>query len=187
MPAPSVATIMTNLLSRTALAVTLLCGTVHAQASPSLELVGPRGVTRIVTAAELAAMPRHEVSASAPSVSGRFAGLLLPGLPRLAGMPQSDTLRAPALATYVLIEAADGYRAMCAVAELDAGFTDRVVMLADTRNGAALDAKDGPFQVIVPGEKRPARWVRQVRRIRIVQLLPPGAGPTHRPGLSVRH
>jgi hypothetical protein len=166
---------MTSLLLRTAMAVTLLCAPLHAQTAASLELIGLRGATRTVTAAELAMMPRHEVSASAHMVSGRFAGVLLPDLLRLVGMPRSDSLRGPALAMYVLVEAADGYRALFAVAELDAGFTDRVVLLADTKDGASLSAKDGPFQLIVPGEKRPGRWVRQVRRIRIVQLPPPGA------------
>ena len=166
---------MISRLSCTALAVTLLCAPLHAQAPTSLELIGPGGATRTVTAASLAVMSRHEVAASAHMVSGRFGGVLLPDLLRLVGMPHGDSLRGPALATYVLIEAADGYRALFAVAELDAGFTDRVVLLADTKDGAALSAKDGPFQLIVPSEKRPARWVRQVRRIRIVQLPPPGA------------
>jgi hypothetical protein len=92
---------------------------------------------------------------------------------RLVGAPQGDSLRGPALATYVIIEGADGYRALFALAEFDAGFTDRIALLADRKDGAALTAKDGPFQLIVPGEKRPARWVRQVRRIRVVQLASP--------------
>ncbi len=166
---------MISFLSRASLAVTLLVAPLHAQSPASLELIGPGGATRTVTAAAVAAMPRHEVSARAHMVSGRFSGVLLPDLLRLVGMPRSDSLRGPALATYVLIEAADGYRALFAVAELDAGFTDRVVLLADRKDGAALSAKDGPFQLIVPDEKRPARWVRQVRRIRVVQLPPPGA------------
>lgn len=29
--------------------------------------------------------------------------------------------------------------------------------------------RDGPFQVVVPGEKRPSRWVRQVTALRIKQ------------------
>jgi hypothetical protein len=166
---------MISTLLRTALAVTVLSVPLRAQTPASLELVGPRGARRTVTAAELATMARHELSASAHNISGRFAGVRLPDLLQLVGMPRGDSLRGPALATYVVIEAADGYRVLFAAAELDAGFTDRVVLLADSRNGAALSAKDGPFQMIVPDEKRPARWVRQVRRIRVVQL-PPEAG-----------
>ena len=157
-------------LSRIATVTVLLCASLHAQPVASLELIGPRGIVRTVTATELASMPHREVSAKAHAVSGRFSGVLLPDLLRLVDMPRGDSLRGPALATYVLIEAADGYRALFAVAELDAGFTDRVVLLADGKDGATLAAKDGPFQLIVPDEKRPARWVRQVRRIRVVQI-----------------
>jgi hypothetical protein len=65
---------------------------------------------------------------------------------------------------YAVVKAADGYRAVYALPELDPSFTDRVILLADRRNGAPLDAK-APFRVVVPGEKHEARWVRQVTEI----------------------
>ena len=74
-----------------------------------------------------------------------------------------------ALATSVLVEAADGYGAVFALADFDAGFTDRIAILADTRDGAALAATEGPFRLIVPGEKRPAHWVRQVTTITLMR------------------
>lgn len=143
----------------------------RAQAPATIELLGPRGQQRTITAAEIAALPHREVTASAHMVSGRFSGVPLMDVLQLVGLPRGDSLRGPALAAYVLIEAGDGYRVTFAVAELDAGFTDKLILLADRKDGAALTAKDGPFQLIVPDEKRPARWVRQVRRIRV--LLPP--------------
>ena len=163
---------MISILLRAVGVTALLCASLQAQPSASFDLIDSRGVTRTVTAADLATMPHRDVSASAHRVSGRYSGVLLPDLLKLVDSPRGDSLRGPALATYVLIEAADGYRALFAAAELDAGFTDRIVLLADRKDGAALSAKDGPFQLIVPDEKRPARWVRQVRRIRIVQLPP---------------
>ena len=163
---------MISTLLRVVGATAFLCASLQAQPSGSFELIGLRGAVRTVTAADLAAMPHRDVSASAHKVSGRYSGVLLPDLLRLVDVPRGDSLRGPALAMYVLIEAADGYRALFAAAEMDAGFTDRIVLLADRKDGAALGAKDGPFQLIVPDEKRPARWVRQVRRIRIVQVSP---------------
>ena len=50
-----------------------------------------------------------------------------------------------------------GYRAVFALPELDPDFNDRVILLADRRDGQALSAKDGPLQIIVPGEKRHSR------------------------------
>jgi hypothetical protein len=159
---------MANVLT-TLLLIPLLASVAGAQVA-SIDLVGPRGQQRTISSVDLAGLPHRTVTASAHAVSGTFEGVLLPEVLRLVSAPQGDSLRGPALATYVIVEAADGYRALFAMAELDAGFTDRLVMLADRKNGAPLGATDGPFQLIVPDEKRPARWVRQVRRIRVVQV-----------------
>ena len=149
---------------------TALATSAQAQVNKTIDLVGPRGQHRTVSSADLTALPRHEVTAKAHQISGTFAGVALADVLQLVAVPHGDSLRGPALATYVLIEAADGYRALFALAELDAGFSDRLVLLADRKDGAALTANDGPFQLIVPDEKRPARWVRRVQRIRVVQL-----------------
>jgi DMSO/TMAO reductase YedYZ molybdopterin-dependent catalytic subunit len=77
-----------------------------------------------------------------------------------AGMPGRV-----AVATYVVVDAADGYRAVFALAELDPAQTDRVILLADRKDGQPLPAAEGPLRVVVPGEKRPARWVRQVKAV----------------------
>jgi hypothetical protein len=80
----------------------------------------------------------------------------------LAGVEFGEHLRGKALANYLSVEAADGYRAVFALPELDPAFNDRLIILADRRDGSALTAKDAPWQIVVPGEKRQARWVRQV-------------------------
>jgi hypothetical protein len=38
----------------------------------------------------------------------------------------------------VVVEGIDGYRAVCALAELDPELTDRVILLADTKDGQPL-------------------------------------------------
>ncbi len=138
----------------------------------SFTVVGPGG-TRTVTARTLATVPRVEVKAAAHHVSGAYSGVPLAALLRQVGMPRSDSLRGLQLAAYVVAEGADGYRVTFAVAELDTTFTDREVLVVDRKDGAPLGAKDGPFQLIVPGEKRPARWVRQLRRVSYV-MVPAG-------------
>ncbi len=57
---------------------------------------------------------------------------------------------------------ADGYRAVFALPELDPAYTDKIILLADKRDGKPMDAKEGPLRIVVPDEKRHARWVRQV-------------------------
>ena len=66
------------------------------------------------------------------------------------------------MALYLLVEAADGYRVVFALPELDPAFTERMVLLADHRDGQPLTTTEGPLRLVVPDDKRHARWVRQV-------------------------
>ena len=70
---------------------------------------------------------------------------------------------------YMVVEAKDGYRATFAWAELDSTFMDKAVYVVMKRDGKPLSEKDGPFQLVVPDEKRAARWVRQVTALKIRQ------------------
>jgi hypothetical protein len=96
-----------------------------------------------------------------------YEGVLVADILKKAGMKQGKELRGELLATYLLVEAADGYRVVFALPELDAVFTDRIVLLADRRDGKPLDDRQGPFRIVVPEEKRPARWVRQVTALTV--------------------
>ena len=112
---------------------------------------------------DLAALPRHEIRArDRDGKEATFTGVALIDLLRLAGAPLGQELRGQHLATYLLIEAADGYRVVFALPELDPTFTDREVLLVDRRDGQPLAATEGPLRLVVPGEKRHARWARQV-------------------------
>jgi hypothetical protein len=136
-----------------------------ARPSTALVLRDLDGRERVVAAADLARLARHDTTVSAHEVSGRYSGVALTDLLALVNAPLADSLRGRALSTYVVVEAADGYRVLFSMAELDARFTDRVVLLADRKDGQPLPAAEGPYRLIVPGEKRPARWERQVVRI----------------------
>jgi hypothetical protein len=81
---------------------------------------------------------------------------------RLAGVPLGKDLRRDRMLTYLVVEAADGYQVIFALPEIDLAFTDRAILLVDRGDQQPLSSHDGPLQVIVPGAKRHARWVRQV-------------------------
>ena len=68
---------------------------------------------------------------------------------------------------YLVVEAADGYRAVFALPELDPEFTDRVILWPIAAMARLSPDREGPLQIVVPGEKRHARWVRQVVVLRI--------------------
>jgi DMSO/TMAO reductase YedYZ molybdopterin-dependent catalytic subunit len=74
------------------------------------------------------------------------------------------------MATYVQADASDGYRAIFSLPELDADFQDSEVIVADTMNGAPLDEKTGPFRIVAPHDKRPARWIRMLQSITVVRV-----------------
>lgn len=97
----------------------------------------------------------------------KFEGVRLGDILQKAGVKFGKDLRDKALAAYLLVEAADGYQAVFALPELDSAFTERVILLADRCDGRPLSEKAGPLQIIVPHEKRHARWVRQVKTLTV--------------------
>jgi DMSO/TMAO reductase YedYZ molybdopterin-dependent catalytic subunit len=157
--------------------VALLPSASPGRGEPQESKPAPRVLIRIagevpkpleLTADALSRLPRQTVRARDPD--GKEA--LYDGVPvfevlQAAGVKFGHDLRGPALACYLIVEAADGYRAVFALPELDAASTDRVILLADRRDGKPLDAGDGPLRVIVPGEKRHARWVKQAVALKV--------------------
>jgi DMSO/TMAO reductase YedYZ molybdopterin-dependent catalytic subunit len=138
-------------------------------AKPALVVAGEVERPLSLSASDLAGMPgRRTVKVKDhKGVDAEFEGVPLIDVLRKAGARVDDRLRGGALADYLVIEASDGYRAVFALAELDPAFTDRVILLADRRDGRAIDATEGPLRIVVPGEKKHARWVRQVTGLTI--------------------
>lgn len=99
-----------------------------------------------------------------------YQGVLLSNLLKQAGMPQGTQLRGTAMARYVVAEGSDGYRVTFSIAELDSSFQDSDVIVADTLNGMPLGEKLGPLRLVVPHDKRPGRWVRTLRSIKVVNV-----------------
>ncbi|HEX6037070.1 molybdopterin-dependent oxidoreductase [Longimicrobium sp.] len=138
-----------------------------------LELVPLSGGAIRLTAAEWAALPRDTVrvaetsSGGHPTPPGTYTGVPLRALLTRMGVPAGAAVRGEALRTYVLAEASDGYRVIFSLPELDPAFTDAVVLVADHRDGAVLDAHDGPLRILAPAEKRPTRWVRGLVRLSV--------------------
>jgi hypothetical protein len=140
-----------------------------ASATSTLTVQGLTGKPHVVTAAEWQAMRRIDTTVAAHQVSGRYSGVLLTDLLGLVAAPLGDALRGKALGAYIVVEAADGYRVVFSLAEFDPGYTDRLAIVADRKDGQSLAGNEAPYHLIIPGEKRPARWVRQVVRITLRQ------------------
>jgi len=98
-----------------------------------------------------------------------YSGVRLADLLAKLNAPLGHDLRGNALAAYVSATGSDGYVAVLALAEVDTAFHPGDVIVADTMNGQPLDAKSGPFKLVVSEDKRPARWVRNLVSIQLRQ------------------
>lgn len=141
-----------------------------AKSDAVLTVIDVAGKSHPFTAADTAALPQRTVRAKAHGVENEFTGVSLVDLLQAAGVEFGEKLRGVRASDVVVVEAADGYRAVFALLEIDPSTTDKLVLVADKKDGQPLDEKEGPIRLVVPDEKRPVRWERMVKTIRIVNL-----------------
>jgi len=118
-------------------------------------------------AATLDGLPRQDARMNIHGHVLDCTGVSLVDLLRKAGAMPATPLRGPQLARLVDVQAADGYRVVFSLGELEPGLGKTQVILADQCQGKPLAAQDGPLRLLVPGDSRPARSVRQVDRITV--------------------
>ena len=126
---------------------------------------------QVLSRADIEALPHMKVTASehgSPPVV--FEGVTVKSVLEKAGVTFGESLKGKRLTDCLLVEAADGYRVIMALPELDPAFTDKQTVLAFLRDGKPLTEKEGPYRIVITDEKRMARWVRQVTTLKIVNL-----------------
>ena len=138
--------------------------------SPTVQVTGAVKQPLTLSADDLAKMPRASVHATNNKMETVYEGVWLHEVLKRAGVPQGSELRGKALAGYVLAEAQDGYQVVFSLGELDPGFIDNEILLADTANGKPLAGAQGRFRLVAPKEKEGARSVRMLTRIEVVQV-----------------
>jgi len=118
--------------------------------------------------ADLQKMPRINVNRKdRDNKEHQYSGVLLSALLQNSGATIGKELRGENLTKYVIVQASDGYQVIFSLAELDADFADKKIILADTIDNLPLAPADGPFRIIVQNDKRPARCIKQVNSIRV--------------------
>lgn len=140
------------------------------QAPPALTVQGIHGTAAKLPAADFARLPQHTIQTSDHGKPATFGGVRLADLLSKVSVPAGEAYHSTAASYSLVAEGRDGYRAAFAWAELDPTFMDKDIYVANRRDGKPLPEKDGPFQLVAPGEKRGARWVRQLSVLRIVPL-----------------
>jgi hypothetical protein len=120
--------------------------------------------------AEIEALPITKVVIGNSGETQTFEGVVLRIILDKAGVQLADSLKGKRLASCLLVGAADDYHVIFALPELDSAFTDKQIILAFLKNGKPLDEKEGPYRIVIPDEKRMARWVKQVTTLKIVNV-----------------
>jgi hypothetical protein len=137
--------------------------TLAAQAQSSLKV--QNGSQQIsVSLDSIKSLPHKTVIIHNPheNADETYSGVPVIELLRQVGAPVGKDVHGKALAEYVVATGSDGYKAVLALAEVEPDFHPGDVLVADTVNGKPLDAKIGPFRLVVFDDKRPARSVRNL-------------------------
>jgi Oxidoreductase molybdopterin binding domain len=134
-----------------------------------------------LTLADLKAMPRKtlRVDNAHSKKTEVYEGVLVEDLLQKAGVPQGEQLRGPAMATYVLVEAADNYRVIFSLAEFNSSFQDSEIIVADTNGWGAHCWYARAVQTCGSSRKAPGAvgGDGQVAHCRPgAELIDPGAG-----------
>jgi hypothetical protein len=161
---------MRRLFLRSALLLALALSSVALE-SQVLTVQTDSGKQVVLSRADLEALPHVKVTVSEHSSAPvNLEGVTLRSVLEKAGVAFGESMKGKRLTNCLLVEASDGYRVVIALPELDPAFTDKQTVLAFLRDGKPLSEKEGPYRIVIPDEKRMARWVRQVTTLKIVDV-----------------
>lgn len=118
------------------------------------------------TAQSFAALPHVSITVynEHAKANQTYSGVPVIELLKPLGVPEKP--KGKEFLLYFIAEGSDGYQVVYAMAEATPDVHDATIIVADSMDGKPL-GKNGPFQVVATGEKRPARWVRNLVSIRV--------------------
>jgi hypothetical protein len=122
---------------------------------------------------DLAALPHKAISVfnSHNKANEKYSGVPLSDLLSKAGLPQGEAVKGKLFLTGVVATGTDHYSVLYALAEVDPSIHTGDVIVADSMDGQKL-GKDGAFKMVSTEERRPARWVRNLTEISVVEVKP---------------
>ena len=150
-------------------ALAVLAIAAGAQEQPSVTIEGVSGRSIVVYTAYLSSLRQYALKTIEKGTPVTFEGVLLSDVLEKVDGPVGEKYHGTAASYYLVAEGKDGYRAVFAWAEVDTSFMEKSVYLIISRDGKPLPEKDGPIELVAPGEKRAARSVRQLTALRIRQ------------------
>jgi hypothetical protein len=129
-------------------------------------IIGTGGLRGVFTLATLLQYPQTTVTIHDHHTNADETYSGVPLIALLTPLGVTDKPHGKDLRLYVVAAGSDGYEAVYAIGEVTPDVHDGTVLVADTENGKPL-ADDGPLKLIATGEKRPARWVRNLVAITV--------------------
>ena len=136
--------------------------------------MGVNGKTVTLSIADLQSLSPRALEATDPHSKEKATYLVIPlsKVLAMADVPFGTLLKGSALAATVRADARDGYRVAFSLVKLDSTIATSEVYLAFQRDGKPLPMEMGPFRLIVPTDRRGARWIRQLSRITLIEAGP---------------
>lgn len=110
---------------------------------------------------------RRDVTVEHEGEKETYRGVPLEAILAQSGVVLGKEARGKLVARYVLVTAADGYRVVLSLAEVDSLYGERNVILAESLDGQPLKGNARPLQLVVPADTPHRRWARQVMKIEV--------------------
>src|SRR5579862_8016417 len=115
---------------------------VHSTQAQQLTVQTESGKQVVLSRSDIEGLPHIQTTAGPSSDPATFEGVALKSVLEKAGVSLGGSLKGKRLASCLVVEAADGYRVVIALPELDPDFTDKQILLVFLRNGKPLDEKE---------------------------------------------
>jgi hypothetical protein len=124
----------------------------------------------LLSLADFRALPHSSVTVhnGHTDTAETYSGVPLATLLAKVNAPMGKELRGEAMTSYLIAAGSDGYSVVLSLAEVDPSFHEGQVLVADSRDGKPLGDR-GPFQLVVSGDKRPARWVHNLMSVTLTR------------------
>jgi hypothetical protein len=141
--------------------------------SNHLTVRGLDGKTLTLSPDELVALPHKTVAVfnAHTKANEKYSGVALADLLAKVDVPLGEKVKGRLFMTAVIAEGTDNYRVLYSLAEVDPAIHTGDVIVADSVDGQKL-GKDGAFKMVSTEERRPARWVRNLTHISVVEVKP---------------
>ena len=141
--------------------------------STQLKIKGLDGESITLSPGEFAALPHKTVSVfnAHSKTKETYSGVPLVALLAKVGVPLGEQVKGKLFLTGIIAEGTDNYDVLYALAEVDPSIHAGDVIVADSVDEHKL-GKDGAFKMVSTEEKRPARWVRNLTSITVIEVKP---------------